>query len=1292
MKRIILLMLNLTAFLFIHAQDVVEGLSAFDGVQGAEVMWSYYDIQSNGMLSNRMYQKSDASVAVVSTMSHQTNSSMTDRGTGYNFCKNGDMSQWYDSPDQRIEANATGDDTRTGWPSIAPYGPDGEIVVCHTGVGLVYYTRTIAGEGEWNGPHWIPNPEGLDGQQYPFEMSWPRVATSGENNDIIHVVAAAQYNTASGSMLNAQFYCRSTDGENWDVDWSPLFDSNEHINVYSADDYAISTNGDNVAIVYSGSFYHHAVMYKSEDNGENWERTVVWENPYYGIDWNDENSIYTDTLWGPIHSSVAVDNEGVAHVALSVFCWLHKNVGTEYYYFPGVSSDGIAYWNENQPSPIQSPNGNPHDALRLWWKTGVGNLARLGGNVRFCGWLPPDNESGNGYYGFDSKKIYSETDYFYAMYGLSAYPSIAVDPAGNVAVAYSSPDMTRVYDCLDDDGTPLQYYYRSTYVSYKPYNSEEWEVSVLNLLDDTEYVNSEFVAVTAVSNPINENEFWFSCSLDDTPGFFSSNNGSQDEPTQNKITVFKVNTSYLDGQQNSKPLAFTQNENSIVPGFYQVIGDVNSVMELTFNLEVTNTTEDTMNVICEKVFVTGAGDNYFCWGQCYGSDVYSAELSIGAGETVPFSSHFIPTDENGELIPNTELKMEYHFYDDISDERYVFEVYYKYLPVDDDLLYVKNRNVVIEEFTGRACVFCPEGHMVTNSLMETYPGRVFAVNIHPGGSLCPVSYPNLSTTDGALLAGAFYVTGFPSGVVNRTTSPTDMFSIQLDTYDQLSELAEVNVAGDVVIDEDYRTAEITVKLYYTANSSESTNYLTVMMLQDSIWGYQSGGDYNPAQGTEENYCQMHVLRDIITQTWGEPVSPTTEGTYLVKKFIYNIPEVIGSPNGVEVDLNNIHFIAFVSERYPETPPTYPILNANILNDKDDEDNDDVAHHWEVSPNLYPNKMMMTAILQLNGVEQNNADLEVGAFCGDELRGSGRLQYVGYPVNRYISFMTLYGNDDDELSFRLYDHTTMSESDMTHQAEVIFESDKRVGNIDEPYVFNFCSKAVLSVGGNPNDAGIVTGAGDYFVGDTCVVTATPNDGFLFVNWTENGDIVSDDDIYSFVIEKDRNLIANFNVFEAPENIQTAVIDHQSIKITWNAVENVSAYNLYRDGIFVAEVQGSSYTDCNLESDTEYCYVVACVDDEVESIHSEEACAKTDNVSLQELQSDLGLYPNPADDRLFIMTPHKIDEINIYTVSGVLVLRCQEVQDSAIDIRGLTKGLYIVRVRCDNQDSFSRFVKE
>ncbi|MBQ8761396.1 MAG: hypothetical protein IJZ06_08255 [Bacteroidales bacterium] len=38
--------------------------------QSAEVMWTYYDFQSNAMLSNRMYQKPDETVAVVSMMSH----------------------------------------------------------------------------------------------------------------------------------------------------------------------------------------------------------------------------------------------------------------------------------------------------------------------------------------------------------------------------------------------------------------------------------------------------------------------------------------------------------------------------------------------------------------------------------------------------------------------------------------------------------------------------------------------------------------------------------------------------------------------------------------------------------------------------------------------------------------------------------------------------------------------------------------------------------------------------------------------------------------------------------------------------------------------------------------------------------------------------------------------------------------------------------------------------------------------------------------------------------------------
>ena len=43
-----------------------------------------------------------------------------------------------------------------------------------------------------------------------------------------------------------------------------------------------------------------------------------------------------------------------------------------------------------------------------------------------------------------------------------------------------------------------------------------------------------------------------------------------------------------------------------------------------------------------------------------------------------------------------------------------------------------------------------------------------------------------------------------------------------------------------------------------------------------------------------------------------------------------------------------------------------------------------------------------------------------------------------------------------------------------------------------------------------------------------VTATPNDGYKFVNWTENGVVVSTENPYTFEMTTDHNLVANFTV--------------------------------------------------------------------------------------------------------------------------------------------------------------------
>ena len=66
---------------------------------------------------------------------------------------------------------------------------------------------------------------------------------------------------------------------------------------------------------------------------------------------------------------------------------------------------------------------------------------------------------------------------------------------------------------------------------------------------------------------------------------------------------------------------------------------------------------------------------------------------------------------------------------------------------------------------------------------------------------------------------------------------------------------------------------------------------------------------------------------------------------------------------------------------------------------------------------------------------------------------------------------------------------------------------------------------ISVAVNPIEGGVVSGAGDYYYGSSCTLTAMPNAGYTFINWTENGQPVSTNATYSFTVNQDRSLVAN-----------------------------------------------------------------------------------------------------------------------------------------------------------------------
>ena len=189
-----------------------------------------------------------------------------------------------------------------------------------------------------------------------------------------------------------------------------------------------------------------------------------------------------------------------------------------------------------------------------------------------------------------------------------------------------------------------------------------------------------------------------------------------------------------------------------------------------------------------------------------------------------------------------------------------------------------------------------------------------------------------------------------------------------------------------------------------------------------------------------------------------------------------------------------------------------------------------GNHWTpVGDGQYPFSMTLYGIIQIDGVEQYSDQLELGVFCGDECRGTAMANEF-FLTHRYLVEANVYGDSGEQLTFKLYDHATHQELDMTPPGAITFTIDG-YGNPVDPYVLNFISSVNITASIVPQDAGAITGTGEYIVGSTCTLTATANTGFQFQHWTLNGTVVSTNPIYTFTVTGAANYVAHFQYVQS-----------------------------------------------------------------------------------------------------------------------------------------------------------------